>query len=87
MLVFQVSAAAGLPSRLLAAVIWLCPAAAGRPARLLAADEGRGGLVLAGQVASIQVPSWRARPFPMRLRRFSAAVRRLSQAWLRVTPR
>jgi hypothetical protein len=36
----------------------------------------------AGQVASAQALSRRARPRPVRLRRFSAAVRRLSQAWV-----
>jgi len=50
---------------------------------------GRAGLGLeaAGQVASAQPLSRRVRPRPTRLRRFSAAVRRLSQAWFLVTPR
>ena len=47
----------------------------------------RAGSGPSGQVARIQVPSERARPRPSRLRRLIAAVRRLSQAWLRVTPR
>ena len=41
----------------------------------------------AGQAASTQVPSPRVRPLPSRLRRFSAAVRRLSQAWFLAVPR
>jgi len=47
---------------------------------------GRPGL-LAGQVISTQAPSRRARPRPFRLRRFNAAVRRLSQALLLATAR
>ncbi len=43
--------------------------------------------LLAGQVASTQVPSRRVRPLPGRLRRLSAAVRRLSQAWFLAVPR
>jgi Glyoxalase/Bleomycin resistance protein/Dioxygenase superfamily len=39
------------------------------------------------QVARTQVPSRRARPRPMRLRRFNAAVRRLSQALFLTVPR
>ena len=41
----------------------------------------------AGQVASAQASSRRVRPFPIRLRRLSAAVRRLSQAWFLAVPR
>src|SRR5260370_32371881 len=40
-----------------------------------------------GQVASAQAPSRRASPLPVRLRRLSAAVRRLSQAWFFAVPR
>ena len=48
----------------------------------------RAGLALGlGQVTSTQAPSWRARPRPARLRRFNAAVRRLSQAWFLAVPR
>src|SRR6266567_2803890 len=56
----------------------------GRPAagRILCKDPAVGG-----QVASAQAPSRRARPFPSRLRRLTAAVRRLSQAWFLATPR
>ena len=43
--------------------------------------------LLAGQVASTQAPSRRVRPLPSRLRRFSAAVRRLSQALFLAVPR
>ena len=42
---------------------------------------------LPGQVARTQAPSRRVRPLPSRLRRFSAAVRRLSQAWFLAVPR
>ncbi len=52
--------------------------AAGLPAGLAVAAAGSRA---AGQVARTQAPSWRARPRPSRLRRFTAAVRRLSQAW------
>ena len=48
---------------------------------------GRARLPAAGQVARIQVPSRRVSPRAARLRRFSAAVRRLGQAWFLVTPR
>ena len=41
----------------------------------------------AGQVASAQAPSRRARPLPIRLRRLRAAVRRLSQASFLAVPR
>ena len=43
--------------------------------------------LIPSQVASTQAPSRRVRPLPSRLRRFSAAVRRLSQAWFLATPR
>jgi len=61
--------------------------------RLAALCAGPGGsapglAALALQVAaSVQVPSRRVRPRLMRLRRFRAAVRRLSQALLAATPR
>jgi hypothetical protein len=50
---------------------------------------GGGWLVPGGgfQVASAQVPSRCSRPRLIRFRRLRAAVRRLSQAWLAVTPR
>jgi hypothetical protein len=55
------------------------------------ADFGQGwslgSVRLAGQVASTQAPSVRVRPRPRRVRRLTAAVRRLSQAWFLVTPR
>ena len=40
-----------------------------------------------GQVTSTQAPSQRARPWLSRLRRFTAAVRRLSQALFLAVPR
>jgi len=43
--------------------------------------------VVAGQVASTQVPSWRASPWPARFLRLTAAVRRLSQALFLAAPR
>ena len=43
--------------------------------------QGQARVAWPGQVASTQAPSRRARPLPVRLRRLSAAVRRLSQAW------
>jgi hypothetical protein len=46
-----------------------------------------GGTLPPAQMARTQVPSWRARPRPSRVRRLTAAVRRLSQAWFRAVPR
>ena len=48
---------------------------------------GRNPVPGAGQVASTQAPPCRVRPLPIRFRRFSAAVRHLSQAWFLATPR
>jgi hypothetical protein len=48
---------------------------------------GGSGPLGVDQVVSAQVRSMRVRPWPRRLRRFSAAVRHLSQALFLVVPR
>ena len=64
------------------------PVRLGRPAAGLPGAGGRAEPVAgAGQVASTQAPPCQVRPRPIKVRRFSAAVRRLSQAWFLVTPR
>ena len=64
------------------------PVRLGRPAAGLPGAGWRAEPVAgAGQVASTQAPPCQVRPRPIKVRRFSAAVRRLSQAWFLVTPR
>ena len=63
---------------------------AGRTQVTVTSDEAARSLLNqagSGQVASIHAPSRRVSPRPSRLRRFSAAVRRLSQAWFAGSPR